>query len=289
MFKKIIQLAKTLSPPEAFFVDRPNGYDLDLPDNILIFGRGGISPANGPGAIHHRYLLNLNLGTPCRLLLNGHRFLLEEGICFLIYPYENHLFIHSDEGIFRLMITFEVKRSDILPEPHSPVFLTAETTEIAWKLLRLYQSGKADRWELTLLLTLLLAKLKQATVPAEIANPWQGIASSQTGGIARHILSHLDAELNLNEIAARFHVSVSSMRRRFLADTGICLGEYIRRSRIMKAIYYLRQNEKNIGEIAEACGFHSIQAFSRAFREKMGKAPVAYRLSQTEKPGGRKR
>ena len=136
MLKKLIRQAKTLKTPSALFVNHPNGYDFDLPDNILVFARGGLSPVLGQGAIHHRHLLNLNLGAPCQLLLDGRRFLLETGSVFLIYPYENHLFMHTDEQIFRLMITFEVKRSDILPERHSSAMLNPESFTLVSNLLK---------------------------------------------------------------------------------------------------------------------------------------------------------
>ena len=70
MLKKLIRESKKLKSVSRLFVDRPNGYDFDLPDNILLFTRGGLSRAAAQGAIHHRHLLNLNLGAPCELLLD---------------------------------------------------------------------------------------------------------------------------------------------------------------------------------------------------------------------------
>ena len=84
----------------------------------------------------------------------------------------------------------------------------------------------------------------------------------------------------MNIIAKQFHISRSHLRRSFQEETGISLGEYIRRSRITKAMYHLNQKEKNIGEIAELCGYSSIQAFSRAFREMINLTPLAYRAKQ---------
>ena len=283
MINKLIQQAKKLPCPKAFFIDCTHGYDFDLPDNILFFSRGGIAPVNRNGAIHHRYLLNLNLGAPCHLIVNGHRFLMNELDCFLIYPYENHLFIHSEAQIFRLMITFEMKNKDILPEAHSLIAQTSETAEITLRLLTLYCQKDASRWELTLLLTMLLEKLKQASNPLKMPDLLQDSGSSLTAKVVKYILSNLRSELNSDKLASVFHVSTSSIRRHFLTDTGICLGKYIRHSRIMKAMYYLRKNEKNISEIAEACGYHSIQAFSRAFKAEVGMTPLTYRLSPFEK------
>ena len=278
MLKKLIRQAKTLKTPSALFVNHPNGYDFDLPDNILVFARGGLSPVLGQGAIHHRHLLNLNLGAPCQLLLDGRRFLLETGSVFLIYPYENHLFMHTDEQIFRLMITFEVKRSDILPERHSCAMLNPESFTLVSNLLKAYQN-QARRWDQTLLLTLLLSRIQQDTEKDSTPSAFPE-SSSFAARVVRYIMNHLDQELGLNILAKQFHISRSHLRRRFQEETGISLGEYIRRSRITKAMYHLNQKEKNIGEIAELCGYSSIQAFSRAFREKINMTPLAYRAKQ---------
>ena len=93
-------------------------------------------------------------------------------------------------------------------------------------------------------------------------------------------MNHLNGELHLDALAKEFHISKSTLRRHFQSETGISLGEYIRRSRITRAMHLLGKEEKNIGEIAEVCGYSSIQAFSRAFREKSGMTPFAYRSRQ---------
>ena len=71
MLKKLIRQAKTLKTPSALFVNHPNGYDFDLPDNILVFARGGLSPVLGQGAIHHRHLLNLISALPANCFWTG--------------------------------------------------------------------------------------------------------------------------------------------------------------------------------------------------------------------------
>ena len=278
MLKKLIRQAKAVKAVSAFFVNRPNGYPFDLPDNILIFSRGGLSPVRGQGSIHHRHLLNLNLGAPCELLLDGHRFLLETGSAFLIYPYENHLFMHTDENIFRLMITFEVKNSNILPERHTAAPLSEKSMQTACELLTAYRTGE-NRWNLTLLLTLLLGRIREDAKGGSIPPPIPENASF-SARIVRYIFAHLERNLSLDLLAKEFHLSKSHLRRRFQEETGISLGKYIRRSRIIKATEHLNRNEENISEIAELCGYSSIQAFSRAFREWEHISPIRYRAKR---------
>lgn len=280
-FTTLVRQVRHIPRPKNFYMYRSNGYGFDLPDNILIFSRGGLAPVESRAVVHHRHLLNVNLGVPCFLLLNGQRIRLETGSCFLIYPYENHLFLHTDPGIFRLMITFEVKRTDILPERHSATLLSPQTLDLVSSLLKAY-SREVSPWELTLLLTLLLNKLREEAVASRL--PYGGIApeASVSSEIAKYILTHLDRPLSLSGIAGKFHCSLSSLRRKFLSETGITPGEYIVRSRMSRAMYELSRNEKSIGEIAEYCGYSSIQAFSRAFREKVEMTPLSFRLQRRQ-------
>lgn len=144
MLKKLIRQAKTLKTPSALFVNHPNGYDFDLPDNILVFARGGLSPVLGQGAHSPPASAEPESRRSLPAASGRRRFLLETGSVFLIYPYENHLFMHTDEQIFRLMITFEVKRSDILPERHSSAMLNPESFTLVSNLLKAYQNQRGD-------------------------------------------------------------------------------------------------------------------------------------------------
>ena len=275
--KQLKQLAKKLDRVKEYFVQRPHGYKhIPLPDNILIFARGGIHSNYGHGAIHHRYLLNFNLGTPCELMIGRQSFLLPGNSVFLIQPYENHLFIHNDEEIYRLMITFETTEPDPLPEVHLPVELTEETLDAACALLRAYSSGKAENWELTLRLTLLLHTVKKAQSSGLIVKKTlEGLSFSRK--IVEYISQNLHRKFSLAMLAKEFHISVTHLRRRFLQETGVTPGEYISHCRIERAISCFLKAEYNISEIAELCGYSSIQAFSRAFHNYTGYSPQKYR------------
>jgi AraC-like DNA-binding protein len=277
LFKKLIKLVKNLPRVKEFFVQKPHGYaNIPLPDNILIFARSGIADNRGHGALHHRYLLNFNLGTPCELVIGRQSFLLPGNSVFLIQPYENHLFIHNDAGISRLMITFETTAPELLPEIHLPVELTPEILDAACALLRVYSAGEAENWELTLRLTLLLHTIKKAQSSGLIVKKTlEGPSFSRK--VVEYIARNLHRKFSLASLAKEFHISVTHLRRRFLQETGITPGEYILHCRINQAIIYLGKAEYNISEIAERCGYSGIQAFSRAFHNYTGESPQSYR------------
>ena len=287
MFKNVsefVALVKTLPPVKDFFADRPHGYDIALPENILLFCRGGVFPVYRGGAIHHLHLLNFNLGAPCELNLDRQSFILPTNSIFMVRPYESHFFVHTRSDIFRFMISFYCRNEAILPEAHQPVALNGELLELSGDLIRDYTRDQNDMWNLSLRLTLLLHKIRkqQSNMPSDLVLP-QGASFSHK--VAQYIGQNLDRDLSLPTLAKEFHISVSSLRRKFFAESEVPLGKHIQGRRLYKAAALLCKTEHSISEIAELCGYTSIQAFSRAFHNRFHQTPQSYRkeLTATEK------
>jgi AraC-like DNA-binding protein len=60
--------------------------------------------------------------------------------------------------------------------------------------------------------------------------------------------------------------------------------QFLTQTRLAAAARLLRETDKSISEIAQACGFYDHSAFSRAFRSAMGVTPSAYREATRETP-----
>ena len=90
-------------------------------------------------------------------------------------------------------------------------------------------------------------------------------------------MSHLQSSVTLSELSQQLGVSQSHMRALFRAETGISLGQHLRRLRLQKAMGLLVQSELSITQIAEQCGFDSIFSFSRSFRRFSGMMAKEYR------------
>jgi AraC-like DNA-binding protein len=71
----------------------------------------------------------------------------------------------------------------------------------------------------------------------------------------------------------------SSLCRRFVAQTGLSPGEYLRQWRIQKALSQLKQTDQSIAAIAAACGWTDPNYFSRAIRSATGQSPREFRKS----------
>lgn len=93
-----------------------------------------------------------------------------------------------------------------------------------------------------------------------------------------HIDRHLDDELSLDvlaEIAAysRFH-----FHRRFAGLTGISVHRYVQLTRFKRAAWQAAfRPGVSMTEIAFDAGYESPEAFARAFRQRLGQSPSAFR------------
>ena len=83
--------------------------------------------------------------------------------------------------------------------------------------------------------------------------------------------------LNLNELAARHHVSRYYLSHIFKQVTGYGLKEYRMLCRISYASRRLEEGNDPIHTIAEEAGFHDMSNFSRAFKEMFGISPSEFR------------
>jgi len=71
-------------------------------------------------------------------------------------------------------------------------------------------------------------------------------------------------------------VSRAQLHRKLTALTNQAPNEFIRLLRLRRAADLLRQRHGNVGEVALAVGFNSLNYFTRSFREQFGKTPSDY-------------
>ena len=91
-----------------------------------------------------------------------------------------------------------------------------------------------------------------------------------------YIEKNYHTKLALEEVAEAVHVNRCYLSRIFKERTGEKLFEYINKSRINKAKYYLEQTDKKVYEIAEIVGLGDTTYFSRVFKKYTGYSPSEY-------------
>jgi AraC family transcriptional activator of mtrCDE len=79
------------------------------------------------------------------------------------------------------------------------------------------------------------------------------------------------------ELARRACMSRASFIRHFDHNTGMTVGDFLLRTRMMIAADLLAGSDKTIGSIATDVGYQSVSAFGRNFRTATGSSPAKFR------------
>lgn len=95
-----------------------------------------------------------------------------------------------------------------------------------------------------------------------------------------YMRNNLHRPLQLQELAAHIHISVSYFSALFKKKTGYPPLEYFNHIKIQAACQYLQFTEMHIKEIAYKLGIDDPFYFSRLFANMMGIAPTEYRLKK---------
>lgn len=103
--------------------------------------------------------------------------------------------------------------------------------------------------------------------------------NAELGKIIQYLNEHLEAQVTTRELARMFYMSDSRLCRVFKARTGSTITGYVLEQRLTKARNMLTFSDKNVTNIAQACGFESLAYFSKAFKRAEGVSPLRYRRS----------
>ncbi|HMH32083.1 MAG TPA: chromate resistance protein ChrB domain-containing protein [Puia sp.] len=92
------------------------------------------------------------------------------------------------------------------------------------------------------------------------------------------IQDHIDTNLSLKEISKGLEINPSYLSREFSKYfEDLSFGDYIRKSRLEKAIELMRQPGYTLTEIAYLTGFSDQSHFTRIFKKSTGQNPSLYR------------
>jgi transcriptional regulator GlxA family with amidase domain len=97
------------------------------------------------------------------------------------------------------------------------------------------------------------------------------------------MIDHLVEPLTLESVAARAHMSSRTLARRFRAETGDSVQDWIALRRVELARGLLEDSGMTISQIAYAAGFGSTESLRRHFREATGTNPRDYRQTFSAK------
>ena len=100
-----------------------------------------------------------------------------------------------------------------------------------------------------------------------------------------YIDEHLDDDLDLDVLSGVAAFSKFHFHRQFAAMFGLSVYRYVQLARMKRASFRLAyRNEESVTDIAMDTGYEAPDAFARAFRQRFGQSPSAFRKSPDWEP-----
>lgn len=96
------------------------------------------------------------------------------------------------------------------------------------------------------------------------------------GSVKQYIHSHFKEDLDRNALADVVHITPNYLSKRFRAETGMSLREYINQLRVEEAKRLLISTGSTISEVASAVGYDNISYFSTVFKKLCGMSPIEW-------------
>jgi AraC family L-rhamnose operon transcriptional activator RhaR/AraC family L-rhamnose operon regulatory protein RhaS len=96
-------------------------------------------------------------------------------------------------------------------------------------------------------------------------------------GVIKYLESHIQEEIDFDEVSEKFHLSKRSFYRLLTSVTGQSPLAYLRTCRLKEAARLLQETDRPVTEIAYDVGFRDSSHFSRRFHEMFGQTPSDFR------------
>ena len=151
----------------------------------------------------------------------------------------------------------------------NPKIVPTERQQSNCKQLLRRLSASTDEMEFALNLGLLLLALGRCG-SEEIENDY-------VSTVVEYINRNFAEITSIGQIAEAFFVSKYHLCRVFKNAMKVTLIEYLNQVKIKNARQMLEFSDREVGDIAEACGFNSVAYFSNVFKKITGIAPTEYR------------
>lgn len=284
--------ARSLPEPRGYYQGH-RAPSLVVPTNVLAFHRTLLLMG---ASCHSRYVLVINVNLPALLAVDGVVMDMPPASAALVCPYQHHHYPRPDSeqttpAPCRLFFTFELPEAITLtPLRQRVIALDAFSIQCALRACEIYpHPDKAPADDIQNELVLLMAQLIQTMItqatklPAatalSVASPASVNSESRqlVLAVGRYLSEHLAQPVTIPGLAEALAISPSHLRHLFKMELKVSLGQYIRRSKSIQAAALIDTTSRSFSQIAEACGFTTLSAFSRSFAREMGMSPRQYR------------
>ena len=101
--------------------------------------------------------------------------------------------------------------------------------------------------------------------------------SSEIYRCMTYIQSHTNDTIGVEDVAEEIHHSSSYLMRRFKAELGMSVGDYITKCKLEEACDLLTYGDRSLAEISAYLGYSSQSYFQNVFKKQYGITPMQYR------------
>ena len=160
------------------------------------------------------------------------------------------------------------------PLPNQVWLVPDEAGQLQW-----YVSSKIPLWGRTGKVIGIAGAMRDLQKFEHVYRPYQ-----EMDDVLRYVLDHFSERIEVPELAALAHLSVSQFDRRFKSLFQMTPVQYILRVRINAASRALTATRQTVAQISVRCGFYDQSYFTKQFRKETGMTPLAFRQHYSTRP-----
>lgn len=142
-----------------------------------------------------------------------------------------------------------------------------------------HQQGYANELYVEILFIEFMILLNRAIMSKELQQLTQVSYDPKIQQLLDYINTHLAEDLSIDNLTEQVFLSKYYMMRKFKADTGYSIHQYINSKRLLLAKSLLTSTSLPITELCYHCGFTDYSAFSREFKKQFHTTPKQFRSS----------
>lgn len=115
----------------------------------------------------------------------------------------------------------------------------------------------------------------------QLKNKENAARSNVIQELCHFIAAHLEEEIDVDALAARFGYTTYYLTSKFKKETGQAINQYIKEQRLRRAMLLLQYSHRSIVDIYVSLQFSSQSFFTSAFKAYTGVTPKQYREKNT--------
>lgn len=242
--------------------EKGSGQNMNRPDIVLLAETGSLHR-------HEHAQIILPLATPLQLRIGSEVFTIGRTEIGFIPPDTPHQCVCDQQLLTVNIPRAMLSRRDAPLLSKARIFAGDEQTTAVASLIRSEVSANPNSSAVRYLYFYLYEKMVEQVSHSSV----------------RYMHEHYDEPLRVTQLAALENYNVTYFNDWFRRQTGTTPLQYLRQLRIDRARELLESTDYSVIDIAAQVGYTSHSAFTRAFREVVGMAPLAYR--SISRRGGR--